>query len=98
RAVASTVGEAGTGEILRQAAHQPDRSRGTERGQIVVVDAIAESRVADLVQANELIESECPAVRHHEAMEGDCQSLLPLRLNRPGFTKDARTSRNDNYP
>src|SRR4029453_11608581 len=36
RAIASTVGEAGAGEILRQAAHQPDRSRGTERGQIVV--------------------------------------------------------------
>src|SRR4029453_5765048 len=65
-AIAFAVGEAGAAEVLRQAAHQTDRRRRTEGRQIVLVDAIAESRVADLVQPDELIEPERAAVRHHQ--------------------------------
>ena len=79
-------------EELRQAADKAHRCRRAERGPVVVVDAIAQTGVADLIQPLELIERTRAAIRHQQAVEGDGQSRLTERLHRTRFAEDTCSS------
>ena len=52
------LAETGRAEELREAADEPDGRRGAERGEVVLIDAVAQAGVADLVQAEELVQAE----------------------------------------
>ena len=56
--------ESGTSKELRQATDQSHRASCPERRQIVLIHAILESRIADLVEAAELIEAIRASVGH----------------------------------
>ena len=57
RSVPIAAAEAGTSEVLREAADQANGRRRAERRQVVVIDLVAQAGVADLVQAQELVEA-----------------------------------------
>ena len=53
----------------------------SERGPVVVIDLVAEARVADLIEAQELIETQSAAVRHKEPVKGHGEPRLAQGLN-----------------
>ena len=61
--------ETGRAEPLRQAGDQAHGRGRAERRQVVLIHLVAQARVADLVEAQELIETLGAAVRHDEPME-----------------------------
>src|SRR4051812_42352708 len=93
RPVALARTEAGGTERLRQPSDQTDGGRGPERGPVVLIYLIAESRIANLVQARQSIQRERAAVWHHEAMEGDGEPGLAERLYSFRVAEHARARR-----
>ena len=73
--------DAGTSEVLREAADQANGRRRAERRQIVVIDLVAQAGVTNLVQAHELVEAVAAPVRHEQSMEGHGEARLPERLH-----------------
>src|SRR5580704_15257274 len=49
---------------FRDGSYRSDRQRDTEDPQVVVIDLVPQARVADLVEALELVEADGIAVRH----------------------------------
>ena len=78
---AVTASETRTADELREPADQADSCGGSERREVVLVDAVLESRVTDLVQSEELIESVRPSVWHHQTVERHGQSRFADALN-----------------
>ena len=66
---------------LSEAADEADRSGCAERRQVVLVHAVAQARIADLVQPGELVEPVRPAVRHQEPVERDGETRFPEGLD-----------------
>ena len=81
-------------------ANEADRGGGAERRQVVVVDAVTEARITDLVQSHELVEPIRPAVRHQQAVKRDGEtrfarrhgpaSFHPTRARPPGSARGVR--------
>ena len=88
-------GQSGTAQELRQAAHKADRRRRAERGQVVVIHLVTKPGVAELVQSDELVETDRAAIRHDEAVERHREPALTKRLHGPGFTQHAGPGGND---
>src|SRR5581483_649150 len=80
RSVPVAAAESGASEVLREAADQANGRSRAERGQIVLIDLVAQSGIANLVQPEELVEAVTPTVGHEEPMEGHSQTRLPERL------------------
>ena len=81
RPVTRSIRKASSANPLRQAADKTHRSGSSERGPVVVVDLVAQARVADLIEAQELIEAQRAAVRHQEPVKGHGEPRLAQRLN-----------------
>src|SRR4029077_19965418 len=62
---------------------------------VVLVHLIAEARIADLVQAHELIEAVGTSVWEHKPTEGNSKPRFAERLDWLRFSQHARTSGND---
>ena len=73
---------AGRAEPLREPGDQSDRAAAPNVDEVVVVHLVAKPGVADLVHAQEPVETIRPAVGHHEAMERDGQPRLAKALHR----------------
>ena len=56
-----------------------------------MVDLIAQGRVAQLVQAGELIETQRAPVRQDQSMEGNRQARFAKRLHRFRLTQHVRS-------
>jgi hypothetical protein len=67
--VSTTIRESGGTKPLSEPANQTHGSRRPERGPVVLIHLVAESRITDLVEPHELIQSLSTAVRHENAME-----------------------------
>ena len=65
---------------LRQAADEPDRGGRSERGPVVMVDLVAQARIADLIESQKLIEAQRAAVWHQEPVKRHCE---PASLQAP---------------
>ena len=96
RPVAGATCDTSRADPLRQARDKTDRGGGAKRGPIMLIHLVAKSRIADLIQAEELIEPLRASVWHDQAMKRHRQPRLSQRLNRPGFTEDACPCRNQN--
>src|SRR5260370_14552405 len=83
---------------FRDGSEDTDGERDAEDAQVVIVDLIAQPRVADLVEAFELVEAGGKAVRHEKAMRCYGESLLPETIHRLGFTEQLRSRRNQKMP
>ena len=90
----SPLPETSASEVLGQSADQPDRRRGSERGQVVLVHLVAEAGVADLIESEELVEAVRAAVRHQQAMEGDGEPRLAERLDGLRLAENPRAGGN----
>src|SRR5256885_17108776 len=66
RAVATATAEASRADELPESADETDGGGRAERGPVVLIDLIAEARVADLVQSGMLVEAGGAAVREHQ--------------------------------
>src|SRR6185295_2489428 len=88
--IAITAAQARASEILGEPADKADRCRRSERGQVMLVDLVAETGIADLVESQELIEPVGTAVGHQQAMEGHGKTGLTERLYRLSFTENPR--------
>ena len=60
----------------------------------MVVDLVPQTGIADLIEADELIETERAAVWHQQPMKGHCESRLAEGLNGARLAKDACARRN----
>src|SRR5262245_41881373 len=76
RPVSIATAESGTAQVLREAADQANSRSRAECRQKVMVDLVAQSGIADLVEAHELIEAVAPTVRHEQPMEGHGKARL----------------------
>ena len=94
----SPLPETSTSEVLRQAADQSNRGRGSERGQVVLVDLVAEAGVADLIESEELVEAVGAAVGHQQAMEGHGKPRFAERLDGLRFAENPRAGGNQHLP
>src|SRR5687767_7659622 len=59
----------------------------------MLVYLIAETRIANIVQAHELIEAVRASVRHHQSIEGHGEPRIAERLDGLGFAEHARSRR-----
>ena len=80
---------------LRQAADEPDRGGRSERRPVVMVDLVAQARIADLIESKKLIEAQRAAVWHQEPVKPHCEPGLSKRLNGSRLAEDARPRRNE---
>ena len=87
-----------TSQVLRQPADQANRGRGSERGQVVLVDLVAQAGVADLIESEELVEAVRAAVRHQQAVEGHGEPRLAERLDGLRFAENPRAGGNQHLP
>ena len=81
--------EASGANPLRQAADETDRSGRTECRPVVVIHLVAQTRIADLIEAEELIETQRAAVRHQQPVKGHGESRLAERLNGSRLAENA---------
>src|SRR4051812_4230394 len=70
RSIPVAASESGASEVLREAADQANGRGRAERGQIVLIDLVAQSGIANLVESQELVEAVAPTVGHEQAMKG----------------------------
>ena len=87
--VAAVGIERASGASFAHGAESPDGKRDPEDAEIVVVDLIAQSGVADLVEPLELIEADGVSVRHEQAMKDDGQTCLAEGVHLLGFAEQA---------
>src|SRR5258708_11885152 len=85
-------GVAGSG--FRDGSQNTDGERDAEDAQVVVVDLIAQPRVADLVEAFELVEADGKAVGHEKAVKRYRQTLLAEAVHPLCFTEQLRSRGN----
>jgi hypothetical protein len=64
----------------------------------VVVDAVAQAGVTDLIQSEESIEAIGPSVRHQEPVKRDGETRLAEALNRTRLTEYSGTGWYHNVP
>ena len=94
RAVRVSAAEAGRPDELTESRDQAHGRRRAEGGQVVLVHAVAQARVPDLVEPQELIERVRAAIRQHEPVERDGEARLAERLHRRRLAEHARAGRN----
>jgi len=74
---------------LCQATDETDGGCSAERGPVMVVYLVPETRITDLIEADELIKSARAAIWHQQAVKGHCESRLAEGLNRSRLTENA---------
>ena len=77
-----------SGSGLGDSAENADRQRRTEDLEVMVVNLVAKSRFADLIETLELVEAHRVTVRHHEAVKKDGEALLAEGFDFFRFAKD----------
>ena len=95
RPVASAAREPCCANPLGQAADQTHGAGRTERRQEVLIHLVSKSGVADLVQAEELVEAMSASVGHQQPVKSDSQARLSQGLNGSCLAQNACTRRND---
>ena len=85
-------------KVLGQSADQSNRSRGSKRGQVVMVHLVAEAGVANLIESEELVEAVRAAVGHQQAMEGHGKPRLAKGLDRLRFAENPRACGDQHLP
>ena len=75
-------------------ADRADGERSAEDAQVVVVDLVAETGVADLVESLKTVEARRVAVRHDQAMKGDGEPRLAEGFDLAGFAEELGSRRN----
>ena len=83
------------GSAFRNRSERTDGERNTEDAEIVVIDLVPQTGVADLVESLELIEADGIAVGHQDAMEDDRETRLAEGVDFLGFTKQLRACGNE---
>ena len=78
---------------LREAADQSDGAGGTEGRPVVVIHAVAQAGVSELIQAAELLDAHRASVRHQDPVESDSQTGLTKVLNGTRFADHSRAGR-----
>src|SRR5512134_2778781 len=70
RSVSIAAAESCTAQVLRETADQTNGRCRAERREKVMVHLVAQSGIADLVEAHELIEAVAATVWHEQPMKG----------------------------
>jgi len=89
--VATAGGESAARSAFRDGSQATDRQRDPEDAEVVVVDLVPQSRIADLVEPLEPVETDGIAVGHEHAMEQDGQTHLAEGVHFSGFTQQLRS-------
>src|SRR5258708_39413611 len=79
---------------MRDTAKNAHRQRYAKDLQVMVVNPVAKSRLAGLIQTLELVEADGVTVRHDEPVKENGQTLLAERFDFLGFSEHFRASRN----
>ena len=93
-AVRIRAAEAGGADELAEPRDQPHGRRRAKRGQVVLVHAIAQARVADLVEPHELVEWIRAPIREHETVKRHGEARLAQGLHRCGLAEHPSARRN----
>ena len=86
--------ECASGAGFAHGSERSDRKRDSEDAEVVVVDLISKTGIADLVEPFESVETDGITVGHERAVEHDSQTRLAKRVHLPGFAKKFRARRN----
>src|SRR4029453_17587682 len=86
----------GRPDPLSQAANETNRSSRAEHGPVVVIHFVPQTRIADLIETHELVETPSAAVGHEQSVKGNCETRLTERLHGPRFSQNSCAGRNQN--
>ena len=85
--VGTGSGEGPGGSAFGDRADRADGERDAEDAEVVVVDLVAQTGVADLVEPLKMVEACGKSVGHYHAMEGDGETGLAEGLDLAGLAK-----------
>ena len=92
--VAVAASQACTADVLRQATDEPNGCGCPERRQVVVIDPILQAGIADLIEADELVEPIRSTIRHHQAVKRHGQPRFAEALDRLRFAEQTSAGGN----
>src|SRR5687768_10141310 len=98
RPVTVATSEPGAPKKLRKSTDQSHGAGRTEGCEVMLIDTISETRIADLVEAEELVKAIRSSVGHQQSMKGNSQPRLAECLDRFRFAEKTRASGNQDVP
>src|ERR1700723_2799732 len=86
--VAAVLRDPAAGTGFGYCSESADGERNTKDAEVVVVDLIPQTGVADLIESGEPVETGGVTVRHNHAVENDCETGLTGVLDLARFTEE----------